>query len=410
MELREAVQANLVTPQTGISSSADGPWTQAMDLGLFSDNNAPADRPLNVPEPEFRLRGVGEAFEGPLKLRELVDLALRKILPADAAVQPADRLEWIPVDHFGILAACLSGELTRNPTFAAPASSPAIAPNVTQADCLSDFSEDIDSILHDHRRSARKNARSANEKPSKPTFKFAYAIGSVTLILLGVLGWWILRPATRTDRNEVIGSWVRIPSHAEGQAFGIAFNEDGTCVVFNSGGSCWSGEFEWLDDPTDAENQTTDATKDTANTPSYHQRDTVLSSDGLIRLNVDSANQPLLGDQPIGECFVRRDGEFLWIGYLANSVDPESRQSLDAEWQQLWPRRRSTDLSRFEAGMQSKDLLARFGVPDEARPMTATEITSSSNRELAQPRSLIRYDTQLFALFADGSVRRFQSP
>ena len=118
---------------------------------------------------------------------------------------------------------------------------------------MADPEGDIDSILSDHREQVRKNIRERIANQSKPKFKIAYAVGLVVPLLVGVLVWWIMQPPPsppgqplRTDRSEVIGNWVSISSHKKGKAFGISFKEDGTCVVFNSDGDCWSGDFQWL--------------------------------------------------------------------------------------------------------------------------------------------------------------------
>ena len=90
IELREAALAHLVLPETGVAVTADGPWTRAADVGLFSDKNVPLPHPPGTAVPEFRLMCVNEAFEGPYKLRELIDFAVRQ----DVAQRCLDSTRW----------------------------------------------------------------------------------------------------------------------------------------------------------------------------------------------------------------------------------------------------------------------------------------------------------------------------
>ena len=439
IELREAAMANLVAPDTGVAGSAEGPWMRAADVGLFSEQNVPLPHPPGTLVPEFRVSGVGEAFEGPFQLHELIDFAARQILSGAAAIQPVGRPEWIPVDRIGILGACLRGELAPHrrpvasrssspndhprddpPPSAARVASAALAANHAQVDLTDDPEEDIDSILSDHREQVRKNIREkiAN-KGSRPRFK-----PNVNLVTAGILvaslsvaalaAWWILQPpatSPNTDRTKLIGSWVSIPSHKEGMAFGIAFREDGTCVVFNSNGDCWTGEFEWLGNATSESRSRPPAsmTGGATDVAPSHQRLKVRESDGCVRLKADAARQPpMLGDKEIRECFVRRDGDYLWIGYLAE-VDPSGgSKSLQAGWAPLWPRARGSEHASIDIGMGGRGLLARYGVPDEARPLLPTEVPAHGGSKSAEPRSLIRYGTERLTLFSDGSVRRYK--
>lgn len=440
LELRTAASAYLILPDTRIARTADGPWTRAADIGLFLDKNVPLP---NLPQPAlpaFRLTRVNEALEGPFELQELIDFAVRKILPREAEVQPLGHLDRIPVSQFRILDACLSGKLYRDPTPAKPHSdessvvapppvgSPPVAPNtpphdgaqlpvtlsVQHADLMTEPEDDLELILSDYREQLRRDFRERSANRSAPLFKVAYAGWAVMLLVVSVWVWWIMQPSPlRTDRNEVIGNWGLIPSQEKAAAFGISFKEDGTCVVFNSDGDCWSGDFQWFDDAaSEARIRSLSPTqgKD-IDIPSHHYRFAVQDSDGYVRLEGGSLRKPpMLGTQPIRECFLRQDDSYLWMGYLIN-VDPTSdNPSLDVGWVSLWPCNPAASFGTLDKDTWGTNLLARYGVPDEARPLDPLEVTANSDPKLAEPRSLVRYGETRLTLFADSSVRRFKAP
>jgi hypothetical protein len=209
--------------------TADGPWTRAADVGLFSNQNVPLSHPLGTAVPEFRLKGVNEVFEGPFKLHELIDFAVRQLLPSNALIQPVGRPDWVPVNQFGILGDCLRGELSQNQTFVKHApvpktaepllwdptvtshdGPPPVISNVDAADLTADPNEDIDSILSDLREQMRKcsQERTVNKSKPKPkfrpNFKIAYIGG-------GQLWIGYLTNVDRTDASQSRGAgWVQL--------------------------------------------------------------------------------------------------------------------------------------------------------------------------------------------------------
>ena len=421
IEVREAALANLVFPDTGVAATADGPWTPAADVGLLSDEIEPQSHLGQTEVPKFRMKDASEALGGPFKLRELIELASRQILPSDASIQLIGRDDWIPVNQFGILVACLQGKLPRNPTsgnsskvdpllWDTNSASNHDAPPVTANDLLTDPQDDLDTILTQHRKLVRKDVRKRIAKKGNSKFKIAYVGGLVTSLLVCAIVWWLQSPSWGTNRNEVLGDWALIASHKESKSFGISFKEDGTCVVFNSDGNCWSGDFEWSDDATDEFDFQSlgDPTKSKVNEiTSSHHRGEVSSSDGYVRFKgATDGKTPMLGDKPIRECFLRRHEDVLWMGYLGN-VD---NQSLNAGWVQLWPRDREQGFGPVRSDWQGTRLIARYGVPDEARRLNPNEITANRDPKSAEPRSLVRYGTQRLALFADGTARPFKDP
>lgn len=430
LELRAAAMARLVVPETEVARAADGPWIGAVDAGLFVGNNIPLPHPHGTALPEFRATRVGDAFESTLSLQELIDLAVRKELSADAVIQPVGHRDSIPVNHFPILNACLQGELSRTlASDAIPVASPNAAqhdgdkPPVTKtvhnADLLAAPEDDIDLILSDHRDRVQQNVRdriSSRSKNSKFQFKTSYAGWLVVPLLVGLLAWWLMQPqGPRTDLSEAIGDWVLIPTQNEGTAFGISFREDGTCVVFNSNGDCWSGDFQWFDDAeTEASVQSFGPIDDeVADIPSHHHRFPVQPSDGLVRLDGGSSrNPPMLEGKSIGECFLRQDGAYLWLGYFLGAGQTSDGNSLKVGWVSLWPRRRPirSGALKIDLPIQATKLLSRHGVPDEARPIDPMEVTANSHSGSSEPRSVVRYGTTQLTVFADSSVRRFKTP
>ena len=448
IELREAALAHVVLPNHRIANNTDGPWKRAAHVGLFSEKHVPLPHPSGTPVPEFRVTGVDDALEGSFKLHELIDFVVRRMLTRDASIQPAGRNDWIPINQIAILDICLRGELSRHPAFVTPPpvepaaqryvhdrrwkhtqttnrqaetlpSEPNVASedealpitsNANHVDLVADSEQGTDATTSDHREQVRKNIRERIAKQGRPKLNIAYAAGLVVPVLGGVLLWWILQlPSSRTNRTDVIGSWVQVPSQKTGKAYGISFREDGTCVVFNSDGDCWSGDYRWADH-TSREAAAPDLMRGKATgIAQNHHRDLVAASDGYVRLQVgNSQKPPMLGDKPIGELFLRRDDAFLWIGYLTDSSGGNA--SLDAGWVQLWPRNRAAKFGPIDDDTRGADLLARYGVPDEARPLQPTEITANLDPKSAEPRSFVRYGKERLTLFADGTVRRYRGP
>ena len=440
IELREAALAELLSPDTGVAGTENGPWLRAADVGLFSVENTPLPHPAGTKVPEFRVAGVNEAFEGPYKLRELIDFATRGILPAEASLQPVGRPDWVPVHRISILNSCLRGELSRAST-AASSYSNAAASNITRpreltpdflgntedqpptdgepgggAIDLADPEDDIDAILSSHREQARRNVQDKLANQAKPKHKIAIAVGvSVLLLLIMILVWWSVRSSVpQTGPDDVAGSWVRIPSKKTGTSFGISFDEDGSCVVFNSNGDCWTGNYEWFEETTRDTGliqSVVSMNSKVSAIPLHHYRDFVGAGDGCIRLTGESDSEvPMLGEQSIRVCFVRRDEEYLWLGYVLGVDVNASEDTLNAGWVQLWPQTSRAEFRRLGNDTLGTDLLGRYGVPNEARPLTPAEVSANSGTSSAAPRSLLRYGAERLTLFSDGSVGPFESP
>ncbi len=111
IELREAALARIITAKSQIGGSPQGPWTRATETGLFSQAKTPLPHPDGVHVPQYHVRGLSFAANGPFKLRELIGFAARGMLREDSQLQSDVASEWIPVDRIPILSACLTGDL-----------------------------------------------------------------------------------------------------------------------------------------------------------------------------------------------------------------------------------------------------------------------------------------------------------
>ena len=111
VELREAALAGILRHDGIVGGSREGPWYSAADIGLFSEKKAALPHPPDIHVPQYQVRGMPGAFQGPFKLRELIGFAARGMLPADALLQGDDSDEWIEVRRYRVLAAVLAGEL-----------------------------------------------------------------------------------------------------------------------------------------------------------------------------------------------------------------------------------------------------------------------------------------------------------
>ncbi|MEM8671246.1 MAG: hypothetical protein AAGG48_27235 [Planctomycetota bacterium] len=423
IELREAALANLILPSHEVAVSSEGPWTIASSSGLFSESNEPLPHPPGTPVPEFQLKGVHEAFEGPFKLRELIDLAVRKMLSSNALIQPLGRPDWVPANQLRILDVCMRGELAPELSGGvAPLKTPLPDPSVVQMDGAPPIESliqemnpdgDIDAIVDDHRAKVRKNIRKNIAKKSESQLKIVYtaAIVAAVLLVIGGLAWWIsLPPAAKTVQSKAVGNWVLIPNQNGGTAFGVSFKDDGTCVVVNANGRCWYGNYQWSNDAAaEAENPMLGPLEGRVNeVASDHQGDVVNEDDGYVRfVGATPFNAPMLVDKRIRECFIRRDGDYLWLGYLAGISEDAGVKSVEAGWVQLWPRNRMTISGSINQGMRGNDLLSRYGVPDEARTLRTSEITANREKDTDDPRAMFRYGTVQLVVFADGSVRPY---
>ncbi len=138
--------------------------------------------------------------------------------------------------------------------------------------------------------------------------------------------------------NEILGDWVG-GGESGVPAFGISFRADHSCVVFSTQGESWSGDYAWATRTDDGSGFTEidpfSAVVDKID--AAHQSGPVLPTDGYIRLRGFIEDPPMIGGHRIGDCFLRRDGENLRIGYLSNVTWTQSAKTMEAGWMAVRP-------------------------------------------------------------------------
>ncbi len=465
VEVREAALAHVVLPATAIGPSPQGPWTRASETGLFSDKNVPLPHPSGTHLPEFRLTGVSEAFQGPFKLRELIGFAVHRMLPSDALIQVDRQGAWVPVNRIGILNACFQGEIVppakRQETHAgrgsrvdsphhaddrwkgkktvrpvrqavaalknepvdeaadaevrqvepAPVTQTEVEPPEEQpaVEDADDSDEPQDLSLSEYNQQWRTSLRKGS-KLRLPKIRAKY-IGLVVVPMAVALIWALWEPSSMA-REELIGDWVDASAGVE-SSFGISFKEDGTCVVFHTHGRSWSGDFQWIDTKQDDSGfqslepmsaKITDIEKN-------HQRGHVRPTDGYIKLKGSFSRElPEIGTKEIRECYVRREGEELKIGYLANIKWDRSKKTTEVGWMTLKPavsHPGPISAPQNHDDLSTATLLARYGLPDEARPMHRFELPENVSPESIGDYQLVRYGNQKFIVNPNGHLQQF---
>lgn len=465
IELREAALARIVLPATQVGGSENGPWMRAGDIGLFSQKQTPLPHPAGTHVPEFRLTGVNDSFDGPFKLRELIGFAVRGMLPEDALVQvingqpppstetTSDQNPWITVTRINVLAACLEGRLAAANTAPHPQrvdpshpvhsrwrgerrteapvesqiaqvavvqSSPVSeSPNATNApasraaDIADEFAGPIEELeedpsLEDYSEQLRTDLRRGKPKKSIRICADVLVGGLFVLAIVGVTYWvW----PTGMDRQEVIGDWIEVAADGSDPTFGISFRADGSCVILDAGGGqCWTGDYRWIDHQKQKTGFKTlgDVSTSVANVEPEHRSGVATADDGYIHLTGSLfPAPPKLGDKELRDCFVRRSGRHLEIGYISSINWIRGSRQISVGWIKLAPSRSET-LPSSPNWQSSIEALVAVGVPDEARPMNLFEAPIQWNMDMVRRHHLIRYGEHTFLMSRDGEMKPYK--
>ena len=514
IELREAALSGIVHPQCVIGATPQGPWYEGVKIGLFSDQGVPLPHPQEVQIPQCFVRDAGGPQRGPFKLRELIGMAARGMLPEKSQIRLLEHDHWQAVEDILILKSCLKGELVlineqgelcqqtagivegvdpsreKKDRFFAPSeagsaidvtrvvaadrsslqrtSLQSISSRSSQLDMHSSVNEsgtNAGGAPKDQKRSAGGLARNRRRLrlPNLWTIEFNHralmAMGAV--VVLGVLSIaavsLYMRPS-QLDQADIVGQWIAEQGFDGNPAFGISFQSDRHCVIFNTSGDSWSGDYVW--------SSRESSWFDTIGAPtvssqideveSRHQRGPVESSDGYLVLQGFADNPPLIDGHVVQDLFVRRSGDQLKLGYLAEITVTANDKLLTAGW--ITTRRRNPTVlpditvalkaasqmdaepsdsrnlrlcdainvllnsdhdslaivrnamsipgSRAESTtIDSRFLLTQFGVPDEARPAYGFEQPDLPKGQTFSGRGLVRYGEVSLMLDADGTLR-----
>ncbi|EMI17931.1 hypothetical protein RMSM_05146 [Rhodopirellula maiorica SM1] len=142
--------------------------------------------------------------------------------------------------------------------------------------------------------------------------------------------------------DRVMGDWIE--ASAEGQSsqpasFAISFRDDGRCVIFSPYGRSWTGDFSWTDRQSDAPEFSSphaiEANFD-AIAPN-HLHSPVQPTDGHVRFQGMMSSPPEIAGRLLRDCFLRRDGDSLLLGYLSSVRWSKGQKSMQAGWIRLQP-------------------------------------------------------------------------
>ncbi|MGB7347940.1 MAG: hypothetical protein WBD20_27190 [Pirellulaceae bacterium] len=361
IELREASLSRIITADSLIGGSPAGPWTIATETGLFSQGKMPLPHPDGVHVPQYHVRGLSFAAEGPFKLRELIGFAARGMLRSEAMLQSDLAPDWISIERIPILKACLTGELV---LLGADGRDQAVRMQVGNkptamepAALLSTGSFEDKPLPQEEEAESPKleidlNADEADimlpwwrQSISMPQLNPSFSLSNlrvsrrVALITVGfvLLSAGIATAYSRWQRaglkpEQIIGSWI-----ADDNSFSITFRDDGNIVVFNTDGNSWSGEYEWIafgnNDRSVGTGQSVSA--QIASVAPGDAIDNVRPSDGYVRFRASALERTFVNGQEVADGFLRFDGEELLFGYLASIDWTDRGKRMEAGWTRL---------------------------------------------------------------------------
>ena len=500
IELREAAMAGILRPDTRLGGSASGPWVVATDTGLFSEKKMPLPHPPGTPISSFQVRGGIGGMKGPFKLRELIGFATRGLMPAESMIRSDQSPEWISVGRINILSACLDGHLVlidadgkvvrratqsaKKQTGLAPASLAATrAPSKRVQDKDLDDAQEDDvfpestepensdgkNVLVATRRTATDDEEEEEEQDISDTkpkwWKRGVSFSGLISVITGGSRWRVIASVCSIalvigmaaafskyrnlglQQEKVIGDWI-----ANDSSYGVSFKSDGTCVVFDTRSDSWTGDYDWIEriksdeslggmEPFTAE--VTEPVEDHAVRP-------IEATDGYMRLRGRSDLPTQIGKVETPDCFLRKFGDQLRIGYLSTVVGNANGKTMYGAWMTLNPSPLigvdpMVDLASMEmepppqAGfstvkaphisevvselseaksaaenlgslcysqtVNAKYLLENYGIPDEARALFRFELATMPEGQDYTGSQMVRYGSLKLILAPDGTLQ-----
>ncbi|WP_442510104.1 hypothetical protein SH528x_001710 [Novipirellula sp. SH528] len=522
VELREAALSGIIGPNSMVGDTETGPWHPALAIGLFSEKRIALPHPDGTVVPSYHVRGMLGSAQGPFKLRELIGFAARGMLPPDAEIQSNVTQTWIRVDRIHVLKACLTGELVLlgsegtvhrrtdagtprfvgNRASTSSLCSAAVAPATVAKSISPGSAEGMGYAERDFRSDNRDTqcAESEVETPARAdsqttaarddreteTARYPFlfrllTLASAVLARVGLLARSRLAigaivvltavgaasmvmsgyRAAAMPRERVIGDWVQVGSeNGETHSLAISFRPDATCVIFDTHGDSWTGDFSWTERVEDSHGFSSidgiEAIYDTIAADHLHAP--VKPTDGHIRLQGMMSEPPTIAGHSIRDCFLRRDGESLLLGYLTSVHWSVDQKTMQAGWIRLQPfaspekrsvaenlksipaetrpsdiarasepdfpiseaivsiekvapgprdRRFASDRGRLTYSnlVDAEYLLRTFGIPDAARPLFPFEAPRLRSGPSFEASHLIRYGTFKFLLNSEGQLQ-----
>jgi hypothetical protein len=379
VELREAALAGILSPESQLAATPSGPWVDAMKAGLFSEDRLPLPHPHEVLAPQFHVRGMAGASQGPFKLRELIGFAARGLLPRDSLFLSGPDQPWITIDRLRILLACVAGELT-----------------------MLNLQGQV--VLR-----ASRPATSTLDLTALRTPRIG-AMAAAGLLLVATayaVSYWQQLPV---QKQAIVGDWIGGLGEEGGaseNAFGLKFHENGRCVFFNPKGSSWSGDYDWVERREAASRQPRLQSLHVIvdNAEPNHVVEEVRASDGYLRLSGIRGSKPKLDGHAVSDLFVRKNGNSVRLGYLTEVTASEPGKRMKAAWVEVTsaktvvPANGQANLAAAESLKASPvEMLLAFGVPDEARDLYPFEARRENLRDDETDATAIRYGDQRLIL------------
>jgi hypothetical protein len=386
VELREAALAGILHHKCVVGGARGGPWHLSSEIGLFSDQGVPLPHPPGVQVPMYQVKGKAGATQGPFKLRELIGMAARGMLPPDAELREIGSQQWSSVQCVPVLIQCFEGQLVRvndrgdicqRTAGVLEGTDPLVGkPGIYYApvDLPKKISlTELTTVENSHRGVPRLWAQAPSEPPprgsdaaEKPIdvdqtratrwwarprrsresrwpvlwpgrlHRRVAAFAVSTLILVPICVWaamFAFQPG-RTEQTDVIGDWIVWNEGTSEPIVGIRFDAQGECVLFNPRGTSWSGNYVW----SERESEWSEA----LDLPGMHSvidrlepghvSGPVRPTDGYVLLQGIGKEVPEIDGHPIQDLFLRREGGELKVGYLTEVTWNATGKRMTAGW------------------------------------------------------------------------------
>ncbi len=430
VELRESALAGIIGPDAVIGGGSEGPWFRASDIGLFSEKKTPLPHPPGTVVPQFQVRGMPGAFQGPFKLRELIGFAARGMLPPDALLQSDQSDEWIEARRFHVLSACLNGDLVLidgtgkvvlRTTSAGSEAGSAVEGQGGRAPIeitKSVDSRDATTLASSNRSAGGQAVPDEGHRPqtdgARPRWlgdpsEHDPAASTVAPWLTGVLALarlpWSLRLGIRPRmaiqlvclllvfagvasafsfwkqiglrRDQVLGDWVSMSASEQSTepSFGISLRPDGQLVVFNVAGKSWTGDFTWDERRDDQAgfDQIAPFSSVVDQIDPRHEPGTVEPTDGYVRLQGFVKEPPSIDGHAVRDLFLRREGKTLRIGYLASVHWSKDATVMEAGW-----------MTAVQSTVSRPDIVARLRAMKKESPAPTEEFGGERPPHISQ--------------------------
>lgn len=228
---------------------------------------------------------------------------------------------------------------------------------------------DHDDTKSNPRRLAKKRRGEAGDRVAR-SFQFprrSLVMAASLMILMTAIGVAAARyPASVMSPDQVRGQWIAMAEDGESPRFGIAFEDNGHCTIFNVGGESWSGRYAWNErHDDDGATPFPDMRSVVDRLEPHHQSAPVDPSDGYVQLLGFASRPPTIDGHRVQDLFVRRDGDQLRLGYLTVVEWSGGQKRLTAGWMNA--RRRDGD--------SSGDVLEQLKHSNHDAPSTDARIT-----------------------------------